>query len=130
MHVYQKLAWGYALLFFFVVSLGYIPGLTNNQGLLLGGFKIDPIDDLLHGGSALWAAVAAWHSAKQSRSYFRWFGSFYTLDAFVGFFTGFAILDHLTGHVDTNTHYSIWNVGTNLAVNLPHFIIGPLALFI
>lgn len=130
MNFYQKLAWGYALLFLFVVSLAYIPGLTNDQGLLLGGFKIDPIDDLLHGGSALWAAIAAWHSTKESRRYFQWFGSFYTLDAFVGFFTGLTILDVLTRHFDANIGYSFSNIGTNFAVNLPHFIIGPLALFI
>lgn len=44
----QKLAWVYVGLFVFVAALGYLPGLTNDAGYLLGLFKIDPIDDMLH----------------------------------------------------------------------------------
>ncbi|MDP9311359.1 MAG: hypothetical protein M3R24_10815 [Chloroflexota bacterium] len=47
-HVMQKLAWVYVGLFVFVAALGYLPGLTNDAGYLLGLFKIDPIDDMLH----------------------------------------------------------------------------------
>jgi hypothetical protein len=43
MDVIRKLAWAYALLFFGVVALGYLPGLTNNQGELLGLFKLAAI---------------------------------------------------------------------------------------
>ena len=69
----QKIAWLYAGLFLFVVLLGYIPGLTYN-GLLFGRFDIDPIDDILHLASAIWAAFAAWYSLRASIFYFKLFG--------------------------------------------------------
>ena len=110
----QRLAALYALMFLGVVSLGYIPGFTDENGLLLGLFKIDPIDDVLHGASGLWAALSAWHSAKASRFYFRAFGTYYTADAVIGLITGWSSLDPQT----------------NVAINLPHLILGPLALAI
>jgi hypothetical protein len=128
--LHQKLATIYALLFVVVVISGYVPGLTNDQGLLLGLFKIHLQDDLLHTASALWASWSAWHSDTQSRFYFRWFGLYYTLDAFVGFFTGYTLIDVMTMNWAANHGFSLMNVGTNILVNLPHFIIGPLALYI
>lgn len=130
MHTIQKLAWGYAALFFSVVAVGYIPGFTDSQGYLFGSFKIDPIDDVVHGVSGTWAALSAWQSASASRFFFRAFGSFYTLDAFVGFFTGYAIIDILTANFTANAGFSITDFGSNFLVNAPHFIIGPLAMFI
>lgn len=53
MNPIRKWAWGYAALFVAVVALGYIPGLTDEQGALLGLFHIELKDDLLHLGSAL-----------------------------------------------------------------------------
>lgn len=126
----QKLAWVYAAGFLFVVIIGYVPGLTNDQGLLLGSFKIDPIDDINHSASGVWAAVAAWKSVSASVFYFKVFGIYYTADAFVGFFTGFSILDIVFGNWEANDNFSITNFGDNFAVNLPHFIIGPSALII
>jgi len=55
----RTLAWIYAALFLFVVILGYIPGVTDVQGLMFGLFKIDLIDDVLHLASAVWAGWAA-----------------------------------------------------------------------
>lgn len=126
----QKFACGYSALFISVVAIGYIPGFTDDQGLLLGGFKIDPIDDLLHLGSGIWAGLAGWKSAKASRFYFRAFGSFYTADAFLGFFTGYAFTDFVTLNLAANQSYSFFNFTQNFLVNLPHFIIGPVAMII
>lgn len=126
----QKLAWFYAFGFFFIVLIGHVPGTTDSNGLLFGGFSIQPIDDLLHGASGAWAAWAAWHSAKESRRYFRWFGTFYTTDACIGFFTGYAILDFVTGNWGANANYHMSHITENFLINLPHFIIGPVALWI
>lgn len=126
----QKLAWVYAIGFFLVVLSGHVPGLSTKSGLLLGGFNIDLVDDILHSLSGLWAAWSAWKSPLASRFYFRAFGTFYTADAFLGFFTGYAFTDFITGRWDANAGYSLANVGYNLAVNAPHFIIGPVALYI
>lgn len=130
MSMMQKLAWGYFALFVGVVALGYIPGFVDDQGLLFGSFKIDPVDDVLHLGSGLWAGWAAFKSTKASAFYFRAFGTFYTADAFLGFFTGFAFVDFATLNFTANQGYSIYNVTENFLVNLPHFIIGPIAMLI
>lgn len=126
MHPIRKLAWAYAALFFFVVSLGYIPGLTDEAGYLFGLFTIDPIDDALHIGSALWAAGAAWHSARASRLYFQLFGALYMLDGILGLIWGHGYLDGgLLLHGPETLDF-----GTRFAANLPHLLIGGIALLI
>ncbi len=126
----QKWAWGYAVLFVGVVSLGYIPGFTDSDGMLFGLFNIDRVDDALHLFSGLWAAFAALRSPKASRFYFRAFGIFYTADAFLGLFTGYAFTDLLLGRFGANAGHSMMMLQENIAVNLPHFLIGPIALIL
>jgi len=126
MTVMQALAWGYAALFLSVVLIGYIPGLTNEQGQLLGLFRIELVDDALHLGSAIWAAVAAWISARASTFYFKAFGSIYTLDGVIGFLFGQAYLDgSIFIHGVTPLDWV-----TKFAANLPHLVIGGLAVYI
>lgn len=124
----RKLAWIYCTIFILVVVIGYIPGFTDQNGLLLGGFKIDPVDDMLHLFSGIWAGLAAWKSKEAARFYFRVFGTFYTSDAFLGFFTGYAFTDFLTLNLNANAGYSFGNLTQNLMVNLPHFVLGPVAM--
>ncbi len=124
--IIQKLAWGYAALFLFVVALGYIPGLTNDQGQLLGLFRIELKDDLLHLGSAIWAAAAAWLSTRASIFYFRLFGLLYALDGVVGLIFGQGYLDFgifLFGP-------AALDLGTRIAANTPHMLIGGIAVVI
>jgi hypothetical protein len=121
----QKLAWFYAGLFLFVVSLGYIPGFTDDQGLLFGLFSIQLRDDLLHLASGIWAAVAAWWSGRASLRYFQLFGAVYLLDGVVGLLFGQAFLDagiFLCGITSLNP----W---ANFAANLPHLLIGGFAAY-
>jgi hypothetical protein len=125
----QKLAWVYAVLFLGVVAVSHAPGLTDQEGYLLGQFRIDPIDDVVHAISGGWAALAAWRSPRAARFYFRAFGLFYTLDAFVGLFTGYSNLEALT-HLGIAPGYNPADVLANLPPNLPHFVIGPVALLI
>jgi hypothetical protein len=122
----RKWAWGYALLFFGVVALGYIPGLTNDQGQLLGLFRIELKDDLLHLGSAIWAALAAWRSTAASLFYFRLFGLVYFLDGVMGLLTGEGYLDlgillHGPAALDLQTR---------IFANLPHLLIGGVAVLV
>lgn len=126
----QKFAWFYAAIFFSVVAVGFIPGAKDSAGNLFGLFHIDTRDDILHAFSCLWATIAALKSEQASRFYFRAFGSFYTFDAFVGFFTGYAVIDLALGKFGANAGYSITNVFYNIKVNAPHILLGPLALFI
>lgn len=126
MNIIRKFAWIYAALFLFVVALGYIPGLTNAEGQLLGLFKIDPIDDVVHLISGLWAGAAAMRSTRASILYFRLFGSIYSLDAVFGLLFGEGILDAgIIRHGITQL-----DLGTRIAANLPHVVIGGLALLI
>ena len=122
----QKLGWVFAALFLGVVILGYIPGVTDDQGLMFGLFHIDPIDDILHLGSAIWAAIAAWHSFKAIRFYFRWFGGVYLLDGIIGTFTGNGILDlGIVFNGISNAPFF-----TKLAASFPHILIGGAAVYI
>ena len=126
MNIIRILAAAYAALFLFVVALGYLPGLTNTEGQLLGLFKIDLIDDALHFGSGVWAAVAAWHSTRASVQYFKLFGAVYTLDGVFGLLFGQGFLD---GGIFTRGITPI-DFGTRFAANLPHLLIGGIAVLI
>lgn len=121
----QKFAWFYAGLFFFVVLLGYIPGLTWN-GHLFGIFDIDPYDDLLHLASAIWAVFAAWYSLRYSIFYFKAFGFLYCLDGIVGLIFGNGYLDLA---IFLHGIY-VADLSTKTALNAPHIFIGGIALYI
>jgi hypothetical protein len=126
MTLMQKLAWVYAALFLFVVALGYIPGLTNSAGQLLGLFRIELKDDILHLGSGLWAAVAGWLSARAATLYFKLFGVVYGLDGVLGFITGQGYLD---GGIFIYGPTPL-PLATRFAANLPHMLIGGIAVII
>jgi hypothetical protein len=122
----QKLAWVYAALFLSVVALGYIPGLTNAQGQLLGLFHIELKDDILHLASAIWAALAAWTSVRASTFYFKLFGPLYFLDGVCGFLFGQGYLD--LGIVRFGP--TPLPLMTRIGANAPHIFIGGLAIII
>lgn len=126
MNPIRKLAWVYAALFFGVVLLGYIPGMTNADGQLLGLFAIEPKDDLLHLASGIWAGWAAWRSTRASVVYFKLFGSVYFLDGVLGLFFGQGILDGgllLYGP-------AALDLQTRILANLPHLVIGGFAIWV
>ena len=122
----RTFAWIYAALFLGVVAIGYIPGFTDADGYLLGLFKIDLIDDLVHLTSGIWAGVAAYRSTRASILYFRIFGTIYSLDAVFGLLFGQGILD---GGI---VRFGITDVDlfTRIASNAPHIVIGGLAMII
>jgi hypothetical protein len=124
--LFQRLAWVYAGLFLFVVVIGYLPGLTNSEGQLLGLFRIELVDDALHLGSAIWAALAAWISTRASILYFKLFGTVYTLDGVIGLLFGQGYLDGgILIHGPTPLDWM-----TKLAANFPHLAIGGIAMII
>lgn len=126
MKTIQKLAWIYAGLFLMVVVSGYVPGLTDAQGKLCGLFRIEWWDDALHLGSAIWAALAAWSSARAATFYFKAFGILYFMDSVVGTITGQGYLD--LGIFRFGPYG--YNLIENLPANIPHVVIGGLAIFI
>lgn len=122
----QRLAWLYAALFLFIVSLGYIPGFTDAEGNLFGLFHIELKDDLLHLFSAIWAAAAAWRSRWAATLYFKLFGTIYTLDGVSGLLFGQGFLD---GGILTQGITQL-DLLTRFAANLPHLLIGGIAIYI
>lgn len=123
----KKLAWVYAAGFLGVFLITHAPGLTDANGLLLGLFKIDPIDDVVHLLSGVAGVVAAMYATRSIPAYFKAIGIFYGLDVVVGLTQGRGFLD-----------LSIFTLGrgapdfslTNLAVNFPHIVIAGIALVI
>ena len=122
----QRLAWLYALMFFVIGSLRYIPFINDANGYTLGIFKLEWYDDALHYGSGLWAAIAAWRSFKDSVFYFKLFGIIYGLDGVMGFLFGQGYLDggiFLKGITPLD-------LSTRFFANIPHIAIGGLAVLI
>lgn len=126
MNLIRKLGWVYAIMFFIIASLAYIPGLADENGLLFGLFSLQLHDDLLHLGSGIWAALAAWRSTWATTLYFRLFGILYGLDGILGLITGHGYLDagiFLHGGDQSD-------LMTRIFANLPHILIGGIAVSI
>ena len=122
----QKLAWLYAVMFFVLGSLSYIPWINDENGVTLGIFSLQWYDNLLHYASGAWAAVAAWRSAKASEFYFKLFGLIYGLDGIMGFFLGQGYLD---GGIFIHG-YTPLDWGFKFFANIPHILIGGIAVLI
>lgn len=97
--------------------LGFIPGITNADGLLLGIFHVDALHNIIHlitGGAAVYAYSAG---GKTSKMFFQVFGVIYALIAILGFMTpeGESILGLVV---------------TNGADNMLHVVIAVVALYL
>jgi hypothetical protein len=126
MTLIQKLAIAYAVMFFAVVAIGYVPAFNDANGYLFGLFSLQWWDDALHGFSGLWALAAALISHGASVLYFRLFGSIYLFDGVLGLLTGSGCLDagiFIYGFQDIE-------FPTRLFANLPHLAIGGFAVFV
>jgi hypothetical protein len=120
----QKFAWLYAAMAFGVVAIGYVPGATTS-GLLFGLFKIDPVDDVIHGLTAVAAALAAWTSARVSVLFFWTFIALYGLDATLGLLLQRGLLDLTALSVPGGSpDFGL----TTWLINLPHILLVALAL--
>jgi hypothetical protein len=123
----KKLAWLYTFGFLGIFILCHTPPLNDEQGRLLGLFKIDPIDDIVHLLSGLAGALVAWAAPGWIPLYFKIIGILYELDAVVGMTMSRGLLD-----------LSVFTLGpgspdfspTNWALNLPHIVLAGIALWI
>ncbi len=126
MSLLQKLAIAYAIMFYFIASLAYIPGLADEHGNLFGLFHLELHDDILHLLSGVWATVAAWRSRFSSLRFFQIFGVLYGMDGVLGLLTG-------QGYLDAGIFFNgIGGVDlmTRIGANLPHILIGGIAVYI
>ena len=60
----KRLAWWYTAGFLGIFLICHTPGLTDAEGRLLGLFRIDPIDALVHLLSGLAGAWLAWQAPR------------------------------------------------------------------
>ncbi len=124
--ILQKVAFAYSALFIIVVLMGYVPAFVDAEGYLFGVFHIDPIDDIVHLVSGLWALLAGLKGRNSAIFYFRLFGTIYFLDGVLGVLFGkgfldFAIFLSVPG---------ISDMATRIAANIPHIVVGGLAMII
>ena len=125
MSIIRWIAVGYAIALAIAGLLNYIPGLTDAQGRAFGIFALDIYDDMLHFGSGVWAAIAAWTSRRASVLFFQIFGTLYLLDGLLGLITG-------SGYLDLGILiYGVQNLpfGFKILANLPHIVLGGFAAF-
>lgn len=129
MTLIQKLAVVYAIMFFAIVGMNYVPLFHDDSGMMFGLFSLQWYDDLLHGFSGVWAAVAAYLSARASVLYFKLFGSVYLFDGVLGLVTGSGCLD---GGIFIDGFRSLSDVEfpARFFANLPHLLIGGIAVYI
>lgn len=129
MSLIQKLGIAYAVMFFLVVAIGYVPAFNDENGYLFGLFSLQWYDDLLHGFSGVWAFAAAMVSHRASVIYFRLFGTVYFFDGVLGLVTGSGCLD---GGIFIDGFRSLNDIElpVRFFANLPHLAIGGTAILI
>jgi hypothetical protein len=110
----QKCAFGFALLFLFVYSLDYVPGIMDSNGKMFGLFSMTTFVDIGHLGLGLLALISGFVGSRASRGYFWFLGFFYAADVIL------YVIRHL--HLISPI--------TNLLVNLPHTVISIAAFLI
>ncbi|MDN2579321.1 hypothetical protein [Aquibium sp. ELW1220] len=129
MSLIQRLGLAYAVLFFLVVGIGYVPAFVDADGQLFGLFSLQWYDDLLHAFSGVWALVAAFVSHRASVLYFRLFGSVYLFDGVLGLVTGSGCLDGGI-FVDGFRSFNDIELPVRFFANAPHLAIGGIAVLI
>ena len=119
----RKIAAAFAVILALVTALNYIPGLTDAQGRTFGIFKLNLFNDLLHGGSTIWAAISAYLSRRAALTFLQVFGTLYFLDGAMGVAIGSGFLDlgvFINGVLDQPLSFKI-------LASLPHLVLGGLA---
>ncbi|MGO9338011.1 MAG: hypothetical protein ACLPH3_18035 [Terracidiphilus sp.] len=110
----QKCAFGFALLFLFVYSLDYVPGIMDSNGKMFGLFSMTTFVDIGHLGLGLLALISGFVGPRTSRAYFWFLGFFYAADVIV-----YAV-----------RHLHLISPVTNLLVNMPHMAVSIAAFLI
>jgi hypothetical protein len=110
----QKCAFGFALLFLFVYSLDYVPGIMDSNGKMFGLFSMTTFVDIGHLGLGLLALISGFVGPRTSRVYFWFLGFFYAADVII-----YAL-----------RHLHLISPVTNLLVNMPHMLVSIAAFLI
>jgi hypothetical protein len=110
----QKCAFGFALLFLFVYSLDYVPGIMDSNGKMFGLFSMTTFVDIGHLGLGLLALISGFVGPRTSRVYFWFLGFFYAADVII-----YAV-----------RHAHLISPVTNLLVNMPHMVVSIAAFLV
>lgn len=104
----QTLAKVFGIVFILVGVLGFVPGITTEDGHLLGLFEVNLMHNIVHLVSGL-AALWAMSSVSRSVLYFKVFGVIYALVTVLGFISGSALGIGLipVNHADNLLHIAI-----------------------
>lgn len=87
----QKAAKWFGIVFILIGILGFIPGVTDADGMLLGIFQVDALHNVIHLLSGIVALLCAGSHAG-AKSYFKIFGVIYALVTILGFVGGGNVL--------------------------------------
>lgn len=123
----KKLGWLYTVGFLGIFLICHTPRLTDAEGKLLGLFRIDPIDDIVHLLSGLAGALVILAAPHRLPAYFLAIGTLYDLDAVVGMTMSRGLLD--TSVFTQGPGPADFSL-TNWAINMPHIVLATLALWI
>lgn len=107
----KKLSVLFGVVFLAIGVLGFVPGVTTDEDLLLGIFQVDTLHNLIHILSGVAALVAA-KSEDYAQLYFRIFGAVYALVAVVGLVQG----DTVLGLIDINAADNILHIVLAVAI--------------
>lgn len=103
----QKLAWIFGIVTLAVGVLGFVPGITTAEGLLLGIFQVDAMHNIVHVLTGIVAIGAAMGSGMYARLYFKVFGGVYALVAVLGFVMAGNVLGMMMNMPDHLLHVAI-----------------------
>ena len=108
------MAWIFGIVLLAVGILGFVPGITSADGMLLGIFQVDAMHNIVHLLTGLIAIGAAMGTGMYASLYFKVFGVVYALVAILGFVMGGSVLGMMM----------------NMADNLLHVLIAAFALYV
>lgn len=102
----QKAAKWFGWVILLVGILGFIPGITTSNGLLLGIFQVDPMHNFVHILTGLIALFCV-GSITASKTFFKIFGIVYGIITILGFVGGGMILGMMMNTADNILHIII-----------------------
>lgn len=108
--------WGliFGVVFLLIGILGFVPGITTEEGMLLGIFHVDTIHNIVHILTGL-IALAVMKKEAAAKTFFKVFGVIYGLVTIIGFIQGDTVLGIFT---------------VNAADNILHLVVAAIALYV
>ena len=107
----SKLAMVFGVVFLAVGVLGFVPGITDDNDMLLGIFQVSALHNVIHILSGVAALIGA-KSDEYAKYYFIVFGAVYAVVAIVGWVQG----DTVLGIIDVNAADNVLHTVLAIAI--------------